>query len=198
MDLMKRLAELIPPPWMNMVRYYGALAPNAKIREQVVMLAGPSEALRLRLQQAAEEMGLEAESKLQETSKKDKNTKAKKRASRAWAILMARIFEFLPLLCPRCSSPMKMVGFVVESESVRKVLVHLDLPTEAPMPYPPRAPPQTEMEFNDEYADWPECTGFFRFRRSVSNTWIPDNHSTSDRKLRLLQQLVSGKFCACE
>jgi hypothetical protein len=59
MDLMKRLAELIPPPWMNMVRYYGALAPNAKIREQVVMLAGPSEALRQRLQQAEEEMGLD-------------------------------------------------------------------------------------------------------------------------------------------
>ena len=47
-----------------MVRYYGALAPNAKIREQVVKLAGPSEALRLRLQQAAVDMGLEPESEM--------------------------------------------------------------------------------------------------------------------------------------
>ena len=66
MDLMKRLTELIPPPWMNLVRYYGVLAPNAKIREQVVMLAGPSEELRLRLQQAAEEMGPDAEPDLPE------------------------------------------------------------------------------------------------------------------------------------
>ncbi len=36
MELMKRLADLTPPPWMNLVRYYGVLAPHAKIRQQVV------------------------------------------------------------------------------------------------------------------------------------------------------------------
>ena len=77
-------------------------------------------------------------------------------ADMAWAMLMARIFEFLPLLCPRCGHEMKMVGFIVESENVRKVLEHLELPTEAPMPHPPRAPPQMEMEFIDEFVDWAE------------------------------------------
>ena len=158
MDLMKRLAELIPPPRMHMVRYYGVLAPNAKIREKVVMLAGPSEALRLRLQQAAEDMGLslETDAELPETEDAKEKQAPKKRASATWAMLMARVFEFQPLTCPRCSFPMRMVGFIVESENVRKVLKHLELPTEAPIPHPPRAPPQTEMEFVDEFADWLE------------------------------------------
>ena len=36
---------------------------------------------------------------------------------------------------------------------------HLDLPTKAPVPYPPRAPPQMEMEYadeSDESVDWLE------------------------------------------
>jgi hypothetical protein len=43
------------------------LAPHAKMREQVVMLADPSEALRLRLQKAAEKMGLDLENFLAES-----------------------------------------------------------------------------------------------------------------------------------
>jgi hypothetical protein len=152
MELMKRLAELIPPPWMNLVRYYGVLAPNARIREQVVMLAGPSEALRLRLLHAAEEMELkpEQDSLGLDSNSSGKNTKMNKRASKSWAMLMARIFEFLPLLCPRCQSPMKMVGFVAESASIKKVLEHLDLPAEAPSTHPARAPPQMEMDYGHE------------------------------------------------
>jgi len=70
-------------------------------------------------------------------------------------VLMARIFEFLPLICPRCGHEMKMVGFIVESENVRKVLEHLELPTKAPTPYPPRAPPQMDLEYVGT-VDWLE------------------------------------------
>ena len=48
----------------------------------------------------------------------------------------------------------KMVGFITEPKSVKKVLDHLDLPTEAPPVHPPRPPPQMEMEYIDEYAEW--------------------------------------------
>ena len=37
-------AALIPPPRAHLVRYFGVLAPNAKLREQVVQTAGPSPA----------------------------------------------------------------------------------------------------------------------------------------------------------
>lgn len=32
---------MVPPPWFNMVRFYRVLAPNAKLREQVVASAKP-------------------------------------------------------------------------------------------------------------------------------------------------------------
>ena len=151
MELMKRLAELIPPPWMNLVRYYGVLAPHAKLREKVVMLAGPSEALRIRLQEAAENMGIEQNRKeTPEPNSQENESTTRKRASVCWAILMARIFELLPLQCPRCGHPMKIVGFIMEPSNVNKVLEHLELPTETPVAHPPRPPPQTEMEFADD------------------------------------------------
>ena len=69
-------------------------------------------------------------------------------------MLMARIFEFLPLLCPRCHNPMRIVSFIMEPSSVRRVLDHLELPTEAPEPRPARSPPQTEFDLVDEIVDW--------------------------------------------
>jgi hypothetical protein len=154
MELLKRLAELIPPPWMyprapqktrNLVRYHGVLAPNAKLRDRVVELAGPSEELRLRLQEAMQKMGLE-EQPAAKTDEYDQEVPAAKKSNKAvisWALLMARIFEFLPLQCPRCQNPMRIVGFIMETMSVQKVLKYLELPSEAPTSHPPRAPPLT-------------------------------------------------------
>jgi hypothetical protein len=36
--------------------------------------------------------------------------------SRSWALLLVRIYECLPLLCPRCRAPMRIVSFVQEPE----------------------------------------------------------------------------------
>ena len=47
---------------------------------------------------------------------------------------------------------MRIVAYVREPEAVRRVLVHLDLPTDAPRPAPARAPPQ-EVLFEAEARD---------------------------------------------
>ena len=139
MELLKRLSELIPPPWMHLVRYYGVLAPNAKLRKKVVMSAGPSETIQARLEEAARKMGIEKE-------------KSKKKASISWAMLMARIFESLPLLCPRCHNPMRIISCIMDLDSVSRFLEHLELPTEAPKLHPARPPPQAEFDLVDEVA----------------------------------------------
>ncbi len=36
LDLIARLCAMIPPPRFNMIRYHGVLAPNARLRSQVV------------------------------------------------------------------------------------------------------------------------------------------------------------------
>ena len=40
-DLLARMCAMVPPPWFNMIRFHGVLAPNAKLREQVVASARP-------------------------------------------------------------------------------------------------------------------------------------------------------------
>ena len=49
-------------------------------------------------------------------------------------MLLARIDEVLPLVCPRCGGAMLMLAFVTEAAAVRRILAHLG---EAARPSPP-------------------------------------------------------------
>lgn len=40
-ELLARICAMVPAPWFHMVRFHGVLAPNAKLREQVVGSAKP-------------------------------------------------------------------------------------------------------------------------------------------------------------
>jgi len=37
-----------------------------------------------------------------------------------WAMLLGKIFEINPLLCPSCGGEMKMIAFVTDTEPIRK------------------------------------------------------------------------------
>ncbi|MFC2172758.1 hypothetical protein ACFLU6_09015 [Acidobacteriota bacterium] len=55
------------------------------------------------------------------------------RASRlSWAMLLARIYEILPLLCPRCSHPIDILFFITQPVLIDRILTHLDEPVEPP------------------------------------------------------------------
>ena len=57
-------------------------------------------------------------------------------AARCWAPLLARIDECLPLVCPRCGEPMRIIAFILEREVIEGILRHIGEETE-----PPRAVP---------------------------------------------------------
>jgi hypothetical protein len=114
------------------------LAPNAALREQVIQTAGPSPALLERLTRAAACMGIngqDPENATPEPPDKPEPSKPKegtRRASYVWAMLIARIYEALPLLCPRCGNPMKIVAFITDPASLSRILTHLGVPTKPP------------------------------------------------------------------
>ena len=66
-------------------------------------------------------------------------------AARCWALLLARIFECLPLRCPRCGQPMRIIAFILDRPVIERILTHLELPTEPPAVLPARSPPQFEL-----------------------------------------------------
>lgn len=117
----------MPPPRIHRHRYYGVLAPNSPLRTAVTALAStaitPPPAPNP--QPAAEP--------------------AYHRAARyAWALLLARIYEVFPLVCPNCGGAMRIIAFITEGPTVRDLLVHLGEPITPPTVAPARGPPLWE------------------------------------------------------
>lgn len=49
-----------------------------------------------------------------------------------WAVLIARIYEVLPLLHPMCGGQMRLIAFITEVELIRKILDHIGVDFQAP------------------------------------------------------------------
>jgi len=55
-----------------------------------------------------------------------------------WAMLLARIYEAFPLLCPICHAEMRIIAFINEGATVKKVLEHIGEATQPPRIAPAR------------------------------------------------------------
>ena len=222
LELLDRLSKLITPPRVHKHRYCGVLAPNAKLRRAVVETAGPSGATLQLLTEARDKMEL---SEAGDQSDDNQQGRARKLAARCWAMLLARIYECLPLTCPKCGQPMRLIAFIMEPVVVEKILSHIGEPTEPPTVLPARAPPQVEMDFCATIAQISVCrisptsqrlfnsfsrtnvgvsTLFFpfsgiRYRRIWNDQPIPDQtpSATSFAKLGYLNssKKLSEDFC---
>ena len=52
---------------------------------------------------------------------------------RNWrAVLIARIYEVFPLLCPMCGGQMRLIAFITEGTQIRKILEHIGVDSEPP------------------------------------------------------------------
>ena len=58
-----------------------------------------------------------------------------------WAVLIARIYEVFPLLCPKCGGQMRIIAFITHSADIRHVLDHIGADSEPPHIAPARGPP---------------------------------------------------------
>ena len=127
-ELLEKLAALVPPPRLNLVRYHGVLAPNAADRAQIV--PGPEE---------------EVEALAAPTSDGEP-TPAQRRHRLAWAVLLARVFQFDVTECPACGGRMQIVAAVTDARSIGRYLEGVGLPSRAPPIAPARPPPQQEFD----------------------------------------------------
>lgn len=62
-----------------------------------------------------------------------------------WAVLLARIYDVLPLLCPACGGEMRILAFLTGPPVVSAILLHLDLPHKPPHLSPARGPPRVGL-----------------------------------------------------
>ena len=166
LELLDRLSKLITPPRIHKHRYCGVLAPNAKLRKAVIETAGPSGATLQLLTEAREKMELSHGAPPEDNPQ----GRARQLAARCWAMLLARIYECLPLTCEKCGQPMGLIAFIMEPPVVEKILTHIGEPTEPPAVLPARAPPQVEMDFDQVYEgdDWPDMDQTIK---TADETW---------------------------
>ena len=141
MQLLDRLAALIPPPRRHRHRYYGVLAPNSPLRTAVTALATPAGEV-VAAATIAPTTHTGPTPPVETTTEEPVHRQA---ARYAWALLLARIYEVLPLLCPKCGGQMRIIAFITEAVAIRDILSHLGEPTSPPRLLPARGPPLWEM-----------------------------------------------------
>jgi hypothetical protein len=130
--LIARLAALVPAPKRHVTRYFGVLSSHSSLRSQCVPAPVPPV----------------PESTPQEEDKSSRTLPLSHYIS--WSQLLRRTFQ-IDITCPRCQSPLRLIALIETEDTIRKILSAMELPTEAPKPYPARPPPS---ESGGEDGDW--------------------------------------------
>jgi hypothetical protein len=134
LEFMERLAVLVPRPRLHLIRFHGVLAPNAKLRSQIV--PAPAERATEPPTDHAQGQG--------ETPRM------------SWARLLKRVFDIDIEHCPNCGGSLKIIAAIEDPPVIDKILSHLGLPTRAP----PRAPARRVDLFRKNKGSSRELTSY--------------------------------------
>ncbi|WP_239470505.1 transposase [Archangium violaceum] len=124
LELLRRLASLVPPPRANLTRFHGIFAPGAKLRPFLVPQAG------------VEEASVAPEAVARQEARKERPARVN------WAGLLRRTFVLDVFACVRCGGRRRVLAYVNEAGGGRAILEHLGLPTAGASLAPTRGPPQ--------------------------------------------------------
>jgi hypothetical protein len=107
LEFMQRLAALVPRPRLHLIRFHGVLAPNAKLREQVV----PQEP--------------EAPAQEAKPAECEANCAHHRPVRLGWAKLLKRVFALDLEHCPNCGGELKIIAAILQTPVIEKILTHL-------------------------------------------------------------------------
>lgn len=150
-DFLAQFSKLIPAPYLNLVRYAGALAPRSALRRHI------TEATQRKVPYSALLDGWT--NPIIEIPKWAKNVSVKvsSAAKRSWALALSRAFEVYPIICVDCGVEMKPMAVITTDAELVKILSHMNQPTEFPRLKPSRAPPlpmEYESQINPAAERW--------------------------------------------
>ena len=111
LTLVLLVLALVPRPRLNLIRYFGVLAPNAKLRRLVVPCRSDGESN-------------------DNTEQEDPALTPRQHIS--WARLLKRVFNIDIQICPHCQGNLKILASIEDPPTIVKILKHLGLPTRAP------------------------------------------------------------------
>jgi hypothetical protein len=146
LELLARIAALVPPPRTHRHRYFGVLALNSPLKTAAMALAAlaqPAKQVGVQTEPANMSEGAPGVAPLGHASPSTPESTPPKRSPThyLWAVLIARTYEVFPLLCPRCGGQMRLIAFITEGTQIRKILDHIGVDSEPPHISPARGPP---------------------------------------------------------
>lgn len=121
LEQITRIAALVPPPRTHLHRYFGVLAPNSPLRAAAVALAAPAKQVVVQTKPAITGEGAPGMVPLGHpmSPTPEPATPQRSPAHYLWAVLIARIYEVFPLLCPMCGGQMRrrMMGCTLSRQT---------------------------------------------------------------------------------
>jgi hypothetical protein len=132
LDFLAALCMHVPDSGQQLVRYYGAFSNARRVSPGAPASASASPAAAHTIPQKASHSAADS---------------ARERR-RSWARLIKKVYEADPLVCPRCSGPLKIISLIGDGPVIEKILRHLKLwdRPERPPPSPPPAAFQYEFD----------------------------------------------------
>ena len=126
LDLMARLAALVPPPRMHLTRYHGVFAPHSKLRSAVTP-AGRGKGSKRQCEEGTDKPA------------------TPRHVAMNWAKRLKRVFGIDIEACARCGGKLKVIASIEEPEVIAKILAHLQRTApdqvQCGLPLGARAPP---------------------------------------------------------
>jgi hypothetical protein len=132
MELLEKLAALVPPPRIHQVRYHGILGPAARRRASIVPNPPAPRPEKTRPIKKPNRPDPAAAIVPPDTTPPGKNL--------AWADLIRRVFAADALTCPHCGNAMRILAAIQTPQAIRDILDHLGLPSRPPPIAPARLP----------------------------------------------------------
>ena len=114
LQFLAELQQHIPNVWEQLVRYHGVMSPRTR---------------------GAERKKRYKEKKATQQSYFIEQKEQKQPVSRQWAIWIKKVYEFDPLVCPKCGENMKIKAFIHDLNEISRFTKHLGFPAwRAPPP----------------------------------------------------------------
>ena len=104
---------------------FGVLAPNSPLRAAVTALALAAPAQPAMAQAKPVITGEGSAGVAPQGNAVPPVPPKRARGHHLWAVLIARIYEVFPLVCPLCGGPMRIIAFITHSADVRQILEHI-------------------------------------------------------------------------
>ena len=111
LDLLARLAALVPRPRVNLTRYHGVFAPNSTLRAQIV----PGKPRKKRTTQTS----------ISNLPNRTSEPETAEPTQLTWAQRLKRAFEFDVTVCPLCGGTLRVISDITDPAIIDNILTHI-------------------------------------------------------------------------